>query len=133
MKQPHTIIRSVALVCALLSLAGCQNPTHLVYHQNTVLGLDVATSAEGGTIHATLAYDRQTTAFVPKTQVAIPDGQGGVKKLEFEAMSVISKSEMHLKFLSTQQVHEIFATGEAAINLARRPEALKALGESSGK
>ena len=68
----------------LLALAGCGTPQHLIFHQNTVLGADVATTAESGSVHVTFGYDRQTTAFIPKTETQIAD------KTEKEAMSAVS-------------------------------------------
>lgn len=112
----------------LVLLAGCANPSHLVFYQSTVLGVDVATSGEGGTVHATLGYDRQTTAFIPKTKVKIAEG-----KEEHEAMSVVAKTDIGIEWLMIQEIHERFATGQAAVNLANKPEAIKALSERQVK
>ena len=106
----------------LLVLVGCANPTHLVFYQSTVLGVDVATNAQGGTVHATLGYDRQTTAFVPKTRVTNDQGQN-----ENDAMSVISRTEIDIEWLAIQSIHETFATGKAALNIADNPDAIRSL------
>ncbi len=121
-------IHLLALCLWLIFLAGCANPSHLVFYQSTVLGVDVATNAEGGTVHATLGYDRQTNAFIPKTKVKNAQG-----KEEIEAMSLISKTEIDVEWLMIQQIHERFATGDAAVNLANKPEAIKALSEKQMK
>ena len=112
----------------LLVLVGCANPSHLVFYQSTVLGVDVATNAQGGTVHATLGYDRQTTAFIPKTKIKDANG-----KEEIEAMSLISKTDIDVEWLLIQEIHERFATGDAAVNLANKPGAIKALSEREKK
>jgi len=48
-------------------LGGCQ-ATHLLYVSDTVLGIDVAASAEG-TGHMVFGYDRETFALVPRRRM----------------------------------------------------------------
>lgn len=56
------LLLSFGLAPALLG--GCQ-VTHLLYVNDTVLGIDVAASAEG-TGHLVFGYDRETFALVPR-------------------------------------------------------------------
>lgn len=109
---------------AVCILTGCGAPSHLVFFQSTVLGVDVATSSQGGTVHATLGYDRQTVAFVPKTQTTETQDQ---TQQSNEAMSVIAKTNIDVRWLGVQQIYERFATGQAAINIANNPEAIQKL------
>lgn len=118
-------IRMFAGSLVLLAFAGCGTPQHLIFHQNTILGVDVATTAESGSVHVTLGYDRQTTAFIPKTETLIND------KPEKEAMSAVSWSTIKIKGLGHYEVHEQFATGVSALNLAADPNAMKQLSETN--
>ncbi|MBM3223663.1 MAG: hypothetical protein FJZ47_07685 [Candidatus Tectomicrobia bacterium] len=69
-----------------------------------------------------LGYDRQTTAFVPKVQTTDPQHpQEPVK----EAMSVIATTNIAVRWFRVQQIAERFATGPAAINLAKNPDAIR--------
>jgi hypothetical protein len=100
-------------------LAGCATPIHLVFHQSTSIGADAATNTETGQVHVSFGYDRQTNTLIPKTTTL--NDPGGVEK---EAMSVISASEVRIKWLGLHEVTEQFATGVAARNLARDPNAI---------
>ncbi len=120
--------RQLFSAALFMVFAGCANPSHLVFYQSTILGVDVATNAQGGTVHATLGYDRQTNAFIPKTINKDDNG-----KDQIEAMSLISKTDVDVEWLLIQQIHERFATGDAAVNLATKPDAIKALSEREKK
>ena len=106
------------LACAAL-LAGCANPSHLVFHQSTSVGADASANTDTGQVHVAFGYDRQTNTLIPKTDTANDFGER-----EKEAMSVISASEVKVKWLGLHEVTEQFATGRAARNLARHPAAL---------
>lgn len=106
------------LACAAL-LAGCANPSHLVFHQSTSVGADASANTDTGQVHVAFGYDRQTNTIIPKTDTENDHGER-----EKEAMSVISASEVKVKWLGLHEVTEQFATGRAARNLARHPAAL---------
>jgi hypothetical protein len=122
MERISSLTNAAALTMALWFLAGCASPSHLVFYQSTILGVDVATTTQGGTVHATLGYDRQTTTFIPKSRV-----KNDQQVDENEAMSAIARLTVKIQWLGIQEIHEQFATGQAARNIARRPEALEAL------
>ncbi len=106
------------LACAAL-LAGCASPSHLVFHQSSSVGADASANTDTGQVHVAFGYDRQTNTIIPKTDTSNDFGER-----EKEAMSVISASEVKVKWLGLHEVTEQFATGRAARNLARHPAAL---------
>lgn len=103
---------------ALLLTAGCANPTHLIFYQSSIVGVDVATSADTGTVHAVLGYDRQTGTVIPKTTVTPDDAASATT--EREAMAVVSRARIRVEWLRATEICERFATGKAAVNLARQ-------------
>ena len=105
---------STPLLFAFTLLGGCANPSHLIFHQSTSVGVDVAGNTDSGHIHVALGYDRQTNALIPKTKLASG---------KHEAMSAISTGKVEIKWLGVHEVTEQFATGQAAVNLARSPQA----------
>lgn len=117
MKQ-HRCLFTWPTVLALLA-AGCANPSHLVFQQKTILGVDASTDTTTGRIHVNAGYHRETNTFVPRTKGSVPG-----KPLEHEAMSVISLNDIKVKFPGTHEVNEQFATGLAAQSMAENPDAL---------
>lgn len=109
---------SLCLLCTSL-IAGCATPSHLVFHQSTSIGADVAANTDTGQVHVAFGYDRQTNTLIPKTKTT--NELGGDEQ---EAMSVVSASEVKIKWLGLHEVTEQFATGQAARNLAADPRAL---------
>ena len=103
------------LVVAMLS--ACTTPSHLIFHQSTAVGVDVAGNTDTGQVHVALGYDRQTNTLIPKTRTMTENGA-----IENEAMSAISTSKIEIKWLGVHEVTEQFATGKAAVNLAGKPE-----------
>lgn len=110
-----------ALLSLMLAglLAACSTPSHLVFHQCTSIGADASTNSTTGQVHVSVGYDRQTNTLIPKTLTL---NDSGVP--ESEAMSVVSASEVKIKWLGLHEVTEQFATGTAARNLARDPRAI---------
>lgn len=109
----------LSLICAGL-LSGCSTPSHLVFLQSTSIGADAAFNSDTGQTHVAFGYDRQTSTLIPKTKTKNENGDAE----EAEAMSVVSASEVKIKWLGLHQVTEQFATGKAARNLARDPNAI---------
>lgn len=105
----------IAGLCCLL--AGCATPSHLIFHQSASVGADVAANADTGQVHVALGYDRQTNTLIPKTKTRTESGE-----IENEAMSVISTSKVEIQWFGLHEVTEQFATGQAAVNLAAKPE-----------
>jgi hypothetical protein len=62
---------------------------------------------------------------VPKTRTAADIETGAGE--ENEAMSALAASKVAIKGIGTYEVNEQFATGKAAVNLARKRGAVKAL------
>lgn len=113
--KPNVLLGTV-FICLF---AGCSTPSHLVFHQCTSVGADAAANADTGAVHVSFGYDRQTNTLIPKTKT-VNDSGGD----ENEAMSVVSASEVKIKWLGLHEVTEQFATGVAARNLARDPRAI---------
>ena len=108
----------LGVMCAAL-FAGCATPSHLVFHQSTSIGADASTNTNTGQVHVAFGYDRQTNTIIPKTKTLNDN-----REPEQEAMSVISASEVKIKWLGLHEVTEQFATGTAARILARDPNAI---------
>lgn len=85
-------------------LGGCQ-VTHLLYVNDTVLGIDVAASAEG-TGHLVFGYDRETFALVPRKEEA--DGKS-------DAMSLAAVSCVYADGLQEVRFNHFVATGQSAM------------------
>jgi hypothetical protein len=113
-----TLAAVIGSVC-ICAFAACTTPSHLVFHQSTSVGADVAANADTGHVHVSFGYDRQTNTLIPKTSTVNDNGEP-----EHEAMSVVSASEVKIKWLGLHEVTEQFATGVAARNLARDPRAI---------
>ena len=102
-------IKSASLFFVAL-LGGCSS-THLVYVQETSLGLNVAVSAEGMQ-KMSLGYDRDVYAIVPK------------KSDKDDAMALFSVNNVTIKGLDDMDVSEFIATGEPAKKLAADQESV---------
>jgi hypothetical protein len=122
MQHLRQYVKLVGLIPGLWLLAGCANPSHLVFHQSTVLGVDVATQVDGSSIHATLGYDRQTVTLIPKSTI-----KNNQNVEEIEAMSIVARTRIKVQWLGTQEICERFATGKAARNIVQQAEAINAL------
>ena len=124
-------ISQFTCLAMMISCSGCTTPSHLVFHQSGVLGVDVAADVTNGKVNVALGYDRQTNAIIPKTQTLATQrhlsGGQRVEQKENEAMATVSASKIRIKWLGAQEVNEQFATGEAAVNIARDPEAVASL------
>jgi len=101
------------LVPALLG--GCL-ATHLLYVSDTVLGIDVAASAEG-TGHLIFGYDRETFALVPRKEDAQTDA-----KHRFDAMSLAAVSCVYADGLEAVRFNHFIATGQSAKYVAKDPD-----------
>jgi len=118
---------------ALLVLTGCAAPmpTHLIFYQSSILGVDVATSADSSTVHATMGYDRQTGTIIPKSRVKTLSEDRGAPREEVEAMSVVSRARIKVEWLAPSEICERFATGYAARYVAQNSAAHALRGESA--
>lgn len=112
MRKP-TAFAAIAL-CILL---GACNATHVVYVQDTVLGVDLGFSAEGAGKFA-LGYDRETFAIVPR--FTPEDGSGPA-----EAMSLASVSNVQVEGINRIVFNHFVTTGSAAVSAAQDPVALR--------
>ena len=101
------ILMSLALV---LTIGGCSS-THLIYVQETSMGLNVALSADGMQ-KMSLGYDRDVHAVIPK------------KSDDSDAMALFSVNNVEISGLDDMEVSEFVATGKPAINLAKDIEAV---------
>lgn len=98
-------------LCLILLFGGCSS-THLVYVQETSMGLNVALSADGMQ-KMSLGYDRDVFAVIPK------------KGEEKDAMSLFSVNKVDITGLDNMDVSEFVATGEPAKELAEDQEAVR--------
>ncbi len=98
---------SLALV---LAIGGCSS-THLIYVQETSMGLNVALSADGMQ-KMSLGYDRDIHAVIPK------------KSDDSDAMALFSVNKVDISGLDNMEVSEFVATGEPAIKLASDKDAV---------
>jgi hypothetical protein len=114
------------VLALVVTTTGCATPSHLIFHTSTTLGVDVATSADNSTIHARVGYDRQTATIIPKTRVK--NGQG---QEEPEAMAVIGRSRIKIRWFRPSEICERFATGKAALNMASQSAAGALRGDGS--
>lgn len=96
-------------------LGGCQ-VTHLLYVNDTVLGIDVAASAEG-TGHLVFGYDRETFALVPRKE----DAEETDPKHRFDAMSLAAVSCVYADGLEDVRFNHFIATGDSAGHVAKDP------------
>ncbi|MGX9463302.1 hypothetical protein ACWXWU_19010 [Shewanella sp. A14] len=97
----------------IVLLAGCES-NHLVYVQETSLGLTLAASTEGSN-KMSLGYDRDVYAIVPK------------KTKESDAMSLFSVNKVEITGLDDMNISEFVASGEPAEKLAVKPDAVTKL------
>lgn len=92
-------IKCAGILFATL-LGGCSS-THLVYVQETSMGLNVAVGADGMQ-KMSLGYDRDVLAVVPK------------KGEDKDAMALFSVNNVRVGGLDNMDVSEFVATGEPA-------------------
>ena len=119
-------LRSVLIILfAAIFSPGCamfESPQRLVFQQKTVLGVDVAPSPDAGSVHLVAGYKRRTNSFVPTAELTDENGEQ-----TREAMSVIALTKVKVSFWRLPEIHECFATGEAAINIAASEQKITGL------
>ncbi|NJO35067.1 MAG: hypothetical protein HC869_20100 [Rhodospirillales bacterium] len=92
-----------------LILSACE-PVNLYVAHSTVVGLNAAGSADRGSGHLIIGYDRHFGAIVPKS-VPVEEGE--------EAMSVLSCSDLKVDGIFLAGFTEYLATGRAATGFAK--------------
>lgn len=97
-------------LCLLALLGGCSS-SHLVYVQETSLGVNLALSAEGMQ-KMSLGYDRDVYAIVPK------------KDDKQDAMSLFSVNKVKVEGMDNMHISEFVAAGKPAMKLAKDPNAI---------
>lgn len=99
----------IVLMTVLVLSAGCKPYQGMIYAEHTHVGtqIKIAPQADAKPLDINLGYDRGLIAVVPRTA---PGENAG---------SVISKTDLEIRFLSDSKVKNVFATGVAAKNLAR--------------
>lgn len=147
MIQKNISLMLGTLLLCLSFLSSCSNiaPSHLIFHQDLVVGADISASSTASPLpehmNVTFGYDRQTNAIIPKTRICSDPGENGedvtrdcrvdekVESTQLEAMSVISKSYIGMNWFGTDRVSERMATGDAATEMAKNPELIDALND----
>jgi hypothetical protein len=114
--HPLQLLR-LAAVAALALLASCRS-NHLVLTTYSKVGLDLSAS-NGQPIDAVFGYKRFEGAIVPVDPRPSKTENG--KTTPQESMSVYAAIDLENGWMSGVKLFEAFATGEAAKNLARRP------------
>jgi hypothetical protein len=104
MAQRLVLAAGVALI-----LSACE-PVNLYVAHSTVVGLNAAGSADRGSGHLIIGYDRHFGAIVPKS-VPVEEGE--------EAMSVLSCSDLKVDGIFLAGFTEYLATGRAATWFAK--------------
>ena len=104
MAQRLVVAAGVALI-----LSACE-PVNLYIAHSTVVGLNAAGSADRGSGHLIIGYDRHFGAIVPKS-VPVEEGE--------EAMSVLSCSDLKVDGIFLAGFTEYLATGRAATGFAK--------------
>jgi len=104
MAQRLVLAAGVALI-----LSACE-PVNLYVAHSTVVGLNAAGSADRGSGHLIIGYDRHFGAIVPKS-VPVEEGE--------EAMSVLSCSDLKVDGIFLAGFTEYLATGRAATGFAK--------------
>jgi len=104
MAQRLVVAAGVALI-----LSACE-PVNLYVAHSTVVGLNAAGSADRGSGHLIIGYDRHFGAIVPKS-VPVEEGE--------EAMSVLSCSDLKVDGIFLAGFTEYLATGRAATGFAK--------------
>ncbi len=97
------------LAVVLVLSAGCNNYQGMIYAEHTHVGTQVkiAPQADVKPVDVNLGYDRGIIAVVPRTA---PGENAG---------SVISKTDLDIRFAYDSKIKNVFATGVAAKNLTR--------------
>ncbi len=103
----------IAGICLLTLLSGCTTQ-HLVYVQESTLGLSFAVSAEGME-KISLGYDRDVYAIVPK------------KNKTGDAMSLFSINNVEITGMDDMHISEFVAAGQPATELANDPDTIAKL------
>ncbi len=138
MKSKTTYLKTHLGTFSFLLLSGCAflpPPQHVAFHQDTVLGFDLAVSPETQNVKVAVAYDRNTIAFVPVTdmeQSSTSAGETTSSDERPEAMSVIGLTKVKVPWFGHQSVTENIATGHAARQIAESPEAMAILLKAQG-
>lgn len=100
------------ILISILLLSGCND--HLVYVQETSLGVVVELSSEGSQkLH--VGYGRDTFSIVPQ------------KKESDDAVSLYSAGVAEIQGISEVSLCQIVATGEPAIDVAQDPDTITAV------
>jgi transcription elongation factor len=106
------------VLMAALSLAslGCARYPGMFYTEHTHFGLQVKVNPrENKPVDVNMGYDRGTFAVVPRTT------QGA------DTSSVISKTDLCVRFVESSVVRNVFASGNAAKQITADGERVKAL------
>jgi hypothetical protein len=106
-------IKIVTAITLTALLTGCE-ASHLIYVQETSLGLSITAGTEG-TQKLSLGYDRDVFAVVPK------------KATDEDAMSLFSINNVIVEGLNDISVSEFVATGIPATEISTKPDAVSAL------
>lgn len=108
-----TIISGL-IICAA-NLTGCATYPGLFYTEHAQFGLQVKVNPrENKPVDVNMGYDRGTFAVVPRA------GKGQ------EAVSVISKNDICVRFAESTAVRNLYASGEAAKRIALKTDSMKA-------
>ena len=118
------LIPMVALL-VLIPLTGCTYKG-LFFTEHTHFGLQMKVNpAENKPVDVNMGYDRGIFTLVPKVEKSVE--KDGKTILITDAASVISKSNVCVRFASRGIVNNLYASGDAADELSNDPKRVKAL------
>lgn len=104
------------LLLGIIALSGCATYPGIFYAEHTQFGLQVKVNPrENKPVDINMGYDRGTFTVVPR----MAKGQ--------DAASVISKNDLCVKFHESSVIRSVYASGEAAKNIAKDPARMTAL------
>jgi len=112
----------LAALITALGLASCANPSHLIVFQHSNLGVNAGVSPATNNFHVRVGLRREFAAVVPKYIDEGTDANANrVRAQRNEAASAFVAARMRvISPWHTPHISEILATGEAAVNIAKR-------------
>ena len=131
-----TLLITILLVGLSLITACSLKHDRLLFIEQAHIGLIARVSPdETAPADIDFGYRRSILTLTPQINADTTEPGGGYPpdKDFGEVMSVVSSFSGKVAWFDTTEVHTYFATGEAAKNTARSPDAIKALRETTTK
>lgn len=118
------ILRIGAALAAICLLSAC-NSRHLVFTTYTKVGLDVTTT-DGNTPHGVFGYKRFEGAIIPYEPVCNDPNDVTTCNTQ-DAASVYAAIDVDNRWFGGISILQVFATGDAAVDVANDPNSVASL------